>query len=58
MVKEGILKLSEERIPESILYVRSEDPPEDYILLDSPEDTVFTRAMRNRLGSSEVAGPS
>lgn len=49
MVKEGVLKLSEERILESIFYVRSEDPPEDCIALDSPVDTAFTRAMRNRL---------
>lgn len=49
MVKEGVLKLREERILESIIYVRSEDPPEDCIASDSSEDTAFTRAIRNRL---------
>lgn len=50
-VEQGIKSLKEVGRQECMYYMRSDDSPVDYALWKSPEDTPFTRIIRNALGS-------
>lgn len=48
-IVEEIKKLRDVGIPALMYYVRSEDPAENSVLQESPEDTPFTNAINNAL---------
>ena len=57
MTEEAIKRLKEADMLEWIYYVRLEDPSENCVPRKGPEDTTFTKAIRNVLPTGAPVSP-
>lgn len=48
-MEEGVGRVTEMGMPEQTYYIRSEKPPDEWILKEGPDGTAFIRVIRHML---------